>query len=200
MTIVAERTADSLTARQAMIDSQLRVSGVNDPAVLAAIAKVPREDHVPAAARAHAYIDRAIPLADGHALPAPLFHGRMLTEAAPRRSDRALIVSSGSDYLAAVLRHLVDEVTVIAPAAAIALNVTNTEYTLLLIDGAVASLPGGLTAVLADGGRIVTGLADQGVTRLAVGRKVKGAVAVNPVTDMGIPELPEFAEAKRWSF
>jgi protein-L-isoaspartate O-methyltransferase len=36
--------------RKAMIDSQLRVSGVNDPAVLAAFAAVPREDFVPASA------------------------------------------------------------------------------------------------------------------------------------------------------
>jgi protein-L-isoaspartate O-methyltransferase len=36
--------------RKAMIESQLRVSGVNDPAVLAAFAAVPREDFVPGAA------------------------------------------------------------------------------------------------------------------------------------------------------
>jgi protein-L-isoaspartate(D-aspartate) O-methyltransferase len=54
--------------RKAMIESQLRVSGVNDPAVLAAFAAVPREDFVPAERRALAYMDRAVPLGDGTVL------------------------------------------------------------------------------------------------------------------------------------
>jgi len=63
-----------------MIDSQLRVSGVNEPAVLAAFESVAREEFVPAGLKANAYIDRAIALDDGHFLPAPLVHGRMLTD------------------------------------------------------------------------------------------------------------------------
>ena len=108
MTITAERPGtDFAAARRAMIDSQLRTSGVNDPAVLEAFARVAREDHVPAAAQAHAYIDRAIPLGDGHALAAPLFHGRMLVEAGLRSDDTVLLVSCGSGYLAALLEGLV---------------------------------------------------------------------------------------------
>ena len=45
---VADLTETNV-ARSAMIDSQLRVSGVNDPRVLAAMASVAREDFVPAA-------------------------------------------------------------------------------------------------------------------------------------------------------
>ena len=90
MTVATEAKIDFSAARRAMIDSQLRVSGVNAEWVLAAMDRVPREDHVPAQARAHAYIDRAIPLDDGHALPAPLVHGQLLSEAAPRPGDKAL--------------------------------------------------------------------------------------------------------------
>ena len=49
----AEPTAYA-AARRAMIDSQLRTSGVNEPWVLAAMARVPREDFVPEPARAAA--------------------------------------------------------------------------------------------------------------------------------------------------
>ena len=42
---------DFAAARRAMIDSQLRPQGVADPAVLAAMGKVPREDFVPEAVR-----------------------------------------------------------------------------------------------------------------------------------------------------
>ena len=45
MNLTAERPGTDLAAaRRAMIDSQLRTSGVNDPAVLEAFARVARED------------------------------------------------------------------------------------------------------------------------------------------------------------
>jgi protein-L-isoaspartate(D-aspartate) O-methyltransferase len=199
MTITAERT-DFTAARRAMIDSQLRVSGVNAPWLLDAVARVPREDFVPAAARGHAYIDRAIPLDGAHALPAPLVHGLMLTHAEPRGDDRALLVSCGSDYLAALVRPLVATLDVLPAAEAAAQAKGMGQYSLILIDGAIEQLPAGLAAELAEGGRIVTGLATRSVTRLALGRKIGGAVSLLPVADIGIPVLTEFAAPKSWSF
>jgi len=200
MTITAERPGTDLAAaRRAMIDSQLRTSGVNDPAVLEAFARVPREDHVPAAARAHAYIDRAIPLGDGHALAAPLFHGRMLVEAGLQAADTVLVVSGGSGYLAALLDGLVAKVTTVSSADAAA-GKAKGSYSLILIDGAIEQMPDSLAARLEDAGRLVTGLVERGVTRLATGRKAAGAVAVLPLAEMGIPVLAEFAAPKRWSF
>lgn len=200
MTITAERPGTDLAAaRRAMIDSQLRTSGVNDPAVLEAFARVPREDHVPAAARAHAYIDRAIPLGDGHALAAPLFHGRMLVEAGLQAADTVLVVSGGSGYLAALLDGLVAKVTTISAADAAA-GKAKGAYSLVLIDGAIEVLPDALATRLEDAGRLVTGLVERGVTRLATGRKAAGAAALLPLAEMGIPVLAEFAAPKRWSF
>ena len=201
MTITAERpgTVDFAAARRAMIDSQLRPSGVNDPAVLEAFASVAREDFVPAAARGHAYIDRAIPLGDGQALAAPLFHGRMLTEAAPVADDRVLVVTGGSGYLAALSELLAGSVTVITAADAAA-GKAKGRFSLVLVDGAIEQLPDSLSARLEDAGRLVTGLVERGVTRLAIGRKAAGAVALLPLAEMGIPVLAEFAAPKRWSF
>lgn len=200
MTITAERPGTDLAAaRRAMIDSQLRTSGVNDPAVLEAFACVPREDHVPAAACAHAYIDRAIPLGDGHALAAPLFHGRMLVEAGLQAEDTVLLVSCGSGYLAALLEGLVAKVTSVSAADAAA-GKAKGSYSLVLIDGAIEQLPDALAARLEDAGRLVTGLVERGVTRLATGRKAAGAVALLPLAEMGIPVLAEFVAPKRWSF
>ncbi|MFM5886648.1 MAG: protein-L-isoaspartate O-methyltransferase family protein [Novosphingobium sp.] len=191
-------TIDSSAARKAMIDSQLRPSGVNDEWLLAAMGSVPREDFVPAGARGHAYIDRAVPLGDGHALPAPLFHGRMLSEAAPRGDERILVASCGSDYLPALLRTLGADVTTVSAAQAAA--GIKGSFDLILIDGAIEHLPDALAGALDEGGRIVTGLAQRGVTRLASGRKIGGAVALVPLADMGIPVLAEFAAPKSWSF
>lgn len=200
MTLTAERTdANFAAARRAMIDSQLRVSGVNEEWLLAAFAATPREDFVPEAARGHAYIDRAIPLGDGKALPPPLFHGRMLGEAAPQPRDRTLIVGCGSDYLAALIRSLVATLDVISAAEGADKSDAGS-YDLVLIDGAIEHLPAALAAALSENGRIVTGLLERGVTRLAIGRKVAGQVALLPLAEIGIPVLPEFALPQRWSF
>lgn len=200
--MTAERPAphDFTAARRAMIDSQLRVSGVTEDFVLAAMNRALREDFVPAAARGHAYIDRAIPLGNGRALPAPLFHGRLLAEAVPAPDDSVLLVSCGSGYLAALVQPLVGSLAVVDAADAAAMKKKKGGYTLLLIDGAIEDLPDALAGQLAEAGRIVTGLVARGVTRLAVGRKLGGAVSLQPLAEMGIPVLDEFAAPKRWSF
>ena len=77
MTITTTRP-DFAAARKAMLDSQLRTSGVNEVFVLERMGVVPREDFVPEGAKSTAYMDRAIRLEDGGFLPAPLFHGAML--------------------------------------------------------------------------------------------------------------------------
>lgn len=188
------------TARRAMIDSQLRTSGVNEPFVLARMAAVPREDFVPAASRETAYIDRAIPLENGRRLAAPLFYGMMLAEAQPQLEDTALVVDSGSGYLPELLRPLVASVDVITPEEALVNSRKRTAYSLLMVDGAVEELPDSLTKRLADGGRVLTGLASKGVTRLAVGRKTAGGAALLPLAELGIPRLSEFDKAAGWSF
>jgi len=200
MTMTDERPATAFaTARRAMIDSQLRTSGVNEPWVLAAFAAVAREDFVPEGMKAAAYIDRAIPLDNGRQLAAPLVHGRMLAEAAPQPHEKALLVGDGQGYLAALLRPLVGSLDVVSPQDA-ATGQGAGDHALIVVDGAIEVLPDGLAARLAEGGRIVTGLVERGVTRIAAGRKAAGQVALLPVADIGMPILPEFAAPRRWSF
>lgn len=196
----ARAESDFTTARKAMIDSQLRVSGVNDEPVLAALSDVPRENHVPESLHAFAYIDRAVALGDGHSLAAPLFYGRLLSEAQVARGDRVLVVDAGSGYLTALVRTLADTVETIDPAEAAAKSRKGGEFSLLLIDGAVEQVPASLAARLADGARVVTGMVSRGVTRLALGRKAGGEVALLPLAEMGIPVLSEFDAPKGWSF
>ncbi len=198
-------TADSMTidpmdeARKAMIDCQLRVSGVNDPAVLAAIASVRREDFVPDGLKANAYIDRALPLDGGHFLPAPLVHGRLLTEAGLAADDVVLVVSP-SGYLGAVVAAMGCAVTTITPDEAATRKRQGGSATVILVDGAAAQLPPGLCAQLAEGGRIVAGTVDRGVTRLSTGRKVGGEVTLTALAEIGMPVVAAFARPKRWSF
>ncbi len=202
MTLAAQALAaqhdDLSAARRAMIDSQLRVSGINQDWLLAQFARVPREDFVPVAARGHAYIDRALPLDGGAALPAPLVQARLLAAAEPAANDKVLVVSA-SGYLAALVEPLVLSVETVGASAAIAIQ-SMPIYKLLLIDGAVEVLPQALVDALEEGGRVVCGLVERGVTRVATGRKSGGKVELAAEADVGMPVLAEFAAPKRWSF
>ncbi len=193
-------TIDFAAARRAMLDSQLRTSGVNDALVLDRMGAVPREDFVPENARATAYIDRAIPLDNGRRLAAPLFYGLLLAEAKPASADRVLVVDSGAGYLAELLRPLVGTLEVISPEDAVAATQGKGDFTMLAIDGAVERLPAALVQHLSPDGRVVTGLVSGGVTRLAVGRRSGEDVAFLPLIEIGIPRLGEFDKPKTWAF
>ena len=205
MTVLTEPALDTAatgaaatgdTARRAMIDSQLRPSGVNDPAVLAAFNRVRREDFVPAAAQGFAYMDRAVPLGGGKVLAPPLSHGQMLMEAAPMQADRALLVEGGSGYLAALLGPLVGSLETIAPGG----SPTGQGYTLLLIDGAIERLPQALSDALATDARVVTGLIERGVPRLATGCKAAGSVGFLTLGEADFAPIAEYAVPAKWSF
>jgi protein-L-isoaspartate(D-aspartate) O-methyltransferase len=202
VTIVEDRplAGGHSAARKAMIDSQLRTSGVNAPFVIARMGEVAREDFVPACARGIAYIDRALDLGNGRWLAAPLVHGLMLQEARPTRADKTLLVDGGSGYLAELVRPLVGSLEVLSPADAAVSARKKGDFTLLLIDGAIERMPDGLAQRLAEGGRVVCGVRQNGLTRLATGRKAAGEVALLPLAEIGIPVLPEFAAKKEWSF
>lgn len=191
---------DTTAARKAMIDSQLRTSGVNEEFVLARMLAVPREDYLPADRASLAYIDRSIALGEAGHLAAPLFYGKLLLEAAPAPTDRVLLVEGGTGYLAELLRPLVAEVTTVSAADAAAGNLPEGTYSLILVDGAIEQLPEAFGAALEENGLIVSGLLLRKVTRLASGRKVAGQVALSPVEDLGIPVLHGFDRPKSWTF
>jgi len=200
VTIVEDRPAAlQAVARKAMIDSQLRTSGVNADFVLARMGSVAREDFVPPSARGVAYMDRAIALGGGRWLAAPLVQGMMLQEAAPSAEDKALLVDGGSGYLAELLRPLVGSLDVVSAEEALSAS-RKGGYTLLLVDGAAEQLPDSLVKRLAEDARVVCGVVRGGVTRLARGRKTAGEVALLPLAEIGMPVLAEFARPKAWTF
>ena len=155
---------------------------------------------MPENARGTAYMDRAIRLENGGFLPAPVFHGMLLEEASPRVEDKVVVVDGGSGYLTELVRPLVAEVETITAEAAAKGDVQTGDATLLLIDGAIEHLPAMLAGTLADGGRVVTGLVDRSVTRLATGRKVAGSLGLLPLAETGIPRLGQFDKPTGWTF
>lgn len=202
--IVSDTISENRTrfddARRAMIDSQLRTSGVNDPVVLARMGSLPREQFVPEDQRAAAYADRALRLPGGGVMPEPLFHGMLLAEARPTAADRAIVVDGGSGYVPALLVPMVEAVETVTSADAAAGKIRDKGATLLLIDGAIEHLPIALINKLPEGARIVTGLVERGVTRLATGRKAGTALGLVSLAEIGVPRLSAFDRAASWSF
>ncbi|WP_252259448.1 protein-L-isoaspartate O-methyltransferase family protein [Erythrobacter aurantius] len=193
-------TRDTKAARKAMIDSQLRTSGVNEEFILARMLAVPREDFLPEEKAGLAYIDRSVSLSEGAHLASPLFYGKLLLEAAPLPADRALVISGGTAYLETLIAPLVSEVTAISSADAAQGKLPKGEYSLILVDGAIEELPSSLPACLVEGGRIVSGLVLRQVTRLASGRKIAGKLSLEPVEDLGMPVISAFNKPKGWTF
>jgi protein-L-isoaspartate(D-aspartate) O-methyltransferase len=183
-----------------MVESQLRTSGVNAEWALRRMGEVARERFVPPAASSYAYIDRAIAIDSAHQLAAPVVQGMMLQEAQPSQNDKALLVDCGSGYLAELVRPLVGSLEVLSPGEATAKTRKAGDFTLLLVDGAIEQLPDSLVGRLGEGARVVTGLVQNGISRLAIGRKAAGEVALFPLAELGIPSLPEFAAPKGWRF
>src|SRR3546814_14432321 len=82
--------------RSAMVESQLRTSDVNDPRVIAAMARVPREAFLPTERQALAYINRPVKLSEGRSINPPLATGRLLKEAELRKDENVLLIGGAT--------------------------------------------------------------------------------------------------------
>ena len=102
--------ADFAALRRRMIDTQLVARGIRHPAVLRAMAAVPRERFVPELDAPDAYGDSALPIGRAQTISQPYIVALMLEAIAPEPTDRVLEIGTGSGYAAAVLAEMVAEV------------------------------------------------------------------------------------------
>jgi protein-L-isoaspartate(D-aspartate) O-methyltransferase len=215
-------TVDFEAMRHAMVASQLRTNAVNDVRVVEAMATLPREDFLPEAHRAIAYRDTLLPLAGGRRQNSPLATGRLLTAANLQASDKVLLIGAAGGYTAALLAGLVKAVVAVEVEPALAelartataayANVEPVEgplaaghaaeapYDVLIVDGAVEELPAALLEQLAPGARVVSGIVDRGVTRLAAGRVTEGGFGLTDFADIECAVLPGFERLRSFQF
>ncbi len=213
------------TLRAAMIDSQLRPTGVNDVRVIEAFMPVPREAFVPAAARALAYLDAEIPLGNGRVVMEPMLFGNLVMRAELTPRDRVLLIGAASGYEAAVIARLVADVVAVEsdPALAVsaraalakvgAINVdivdapltegwpSGAPYDVLFLNGAGEMIPPALVDQLSEGGRFVGVLADGGgLPHACAGRKGGGVIGRVDFLDAGGAPLPGFERPRGFRF
>ena len=73
-------------------------------------------------------------------------------------------------------------------------------YDVLIVDGAIEELPSTLAGQVKDGGRIVSGVIERGVFRLASGTHRGAATALTPFADIDSVRLPGFARPRGFTF
>jgi protein-L-isoaspartate(D-aspartate) O-methyltransferase len=109
----------SVRTRARMV-ARLRTQGIEDEAVLAAMAETPRHAFVEEALASRAYEDSALPIGFEQTISRPFAVARMLQAArAGRELGRTLEVGTGCGYQAAVLARLAKEVYSVERIAAL---------------------------------------------------------------------------------
>lgn len=204
-------------ARHNMVENQVRTNRVTDPQVIQAIEATPREVFVPNQLRGVAYVDKAVDLGNCRYLMDPTVFARLLQAADVAASDVVLDIGPASGYSAAVLSRLASTVVAVESDAELSgratsllaeLNVDNVAlvngplvagdaahgpYDVIVVEGAVATIPEALIAQLNDGGRLVAIVNDaNGVGRATLLVRVGEAISSRVLFDAQAAVLPGF--------
>jgi protein-L-isoaspartate(D-aspartate) O-methyltransferase len=104
--VTTRRPLDFAEQRALMVERQLRRRGIEDEAVLAAMAAVPREHFVPDSVRESAYNDSALPIGQDQTISQPWVVAAICQAMRLSGDDKVLEIGTGSGYSAAVLARL----------------------------------------------------------------------------------------------
>ena len=104
---------DFASAREAMVEHQLRRRGISGEHILAAFRAVPREAFVATGEAQFAYEDRPLPIAAGQTISQPYIVALMIQAAGIGPGDRVLEVGAGSGYAAAIMAQIGTQVVAI---------------------------------------------------------------------------------------
>jgi protein-L-isoaspartate(D-aspartate) O-methyltransferase len=210
--------SDFAIARQKMVDGQVRTADVTDHRILDAMLALPREEFVPAARRALAYLDLDLDVTEGGSVPRclikPMLMAKLLHAAEIRAGDHLLIVGCATGYAAAVAARLAGKVTATERDEALAATARDTlakvglsnvtvkvaeppagdsadaPYDVILLNGATEIVPATLCGQLRDGGRLVGVFAASRPPRATIVTRSHGDFGHRTLFDASAPVLP----------
>jgi protein-L-isoaspartate(D-aspartate) O-methyltransferase len=210
--------SDFSTARQKMVDCQVRPSDVTDNRIIDAMLAVPREAFVPENRRALAYLDLDLEVSEGGSskrfLIQPAVTAKMLQAAEIGPSDHVLVVGCATGYTAALVARLAGQVTAtesdpslaakagevlsqtgfggvtVRAATAAEGDTANAAYDVIVINGATEITPDRLYQQLKEGGRLVGVFAMTKPQRAMIVTRSHGDFGNRALFDAAVPVLP----------
>jgi protein-L-isoaspartate(D-aspartate) O-methyltransferase len=206
------------TARQKMVDGQVRPSDVTDARIIAAMLAVPREAFVPQGRRALAYLDLDLEVSEGTSakryLIKPAVTAKMLQAAEITSADSVLVVGCATGYVAALAARLAGQVTAtesdpslsakatgvlaeiglgsvtVKAAAAAQGDPANVPFDVIVLNGATEVTPDRLYQQLKEGGRLVGVFAMTQPPRATIVTHSHDDFGQRALFDATIPVLP----------
>jgi protein-L-isoaspartate(D-aspartate) O-methyltransferase len=212
-------------ARFNMIKQQIRPWDVLDAGVLSLLAVVKREDFVPAAFRALAFVDTEVPLPGGQQMLVPRVEARLLQELKVARHEKVLEIGTGSGFMAALLGHRAQRVfslEILPELVSLAtenlkragvMNVTvlaqdgaqglpeEEPFDVILLSGSVAEVPATLLKQLKVGGRMAAIVGEEPVMRAQlISRVGENDFSTRDLFDTVAPRLSGFVAHSAFVF
>jgi protein-L-isoaspartate(D-aspartate) O-methyltransferase len=216
------------TARQKMVDCQVRPSDVTDIRIIDAMLALPREAFVPQNQRELAYLDLDLDVSDGGSerryMIKPVVTAKMLQAADIGDTDHVLVAGCATGYTAALVAELAARVTATEAVPALAAkardvlaqlglgNVTvraadaaagdpaNGPYDVIVLDGATEITPQHLYQQLKDGGRLVGVFAQTRPPRAMIVTRSHGDFGNRALFDASVPVLPGLGRVPAFVF
>lgn len=199
--------------RERMIEEQLVSRGIHDQRVLDAMRQVPRHLFVEDAMQAHAYGDFPLPIGSGQTISQPYIVALMTQELLLQGSEKVLEIGTGSGYQAAILSRLCQRVFTVERIDSLVgrarkvfdrlryHNIVSriddgTEgwpaeapFDGILVTAGGPRIPEPLLAQLADPGRMIIPVGDQGVQELQLVEKRDGGITVQTIEQVRFVDL-----------
>jgi protein-L-isoaspartate(D-aspartate) O-methyltransferase len=214
-------TDEFAAQRHRMVQEQLMPRGIHDERVVAAMAKVPREEFVPPEVRAASYTDQPLPIGYGQTISQPFIVAFMTEQLRPSSKNRVLEIGTGSGYQAAVLGELVAEVYSIEIVESLVKSAETTlqrlgyknvhvkagdgykgwpefaPFDVIIVTCAPDHIPQPLTEQLKEGGRMIIPVGPAGVQQLYLLEKRNGQLQQSAVELVRFVPMTGEAEGKK---
>ena len=206
------------TARQKMVDCQVRPSDVTDIRIIDAMLEVPREAFVPENQRPLAYLDLDLDVSAAgspkRCLIQPAVTAKLLQAAEIKATDKVLVVGVATGYAAALVARMAAQVTAtesdpalaakagsilgrlgcgnvtVRTAAAAEGDTAGAPYDVIVLNGATEIEPRGLYEQLAQGGRLVGVFAASQPPRAVIMTRFHDDFGNRTLFDAAAPVLP----------
>ncbi|WP_026941903.1 protein-L-isoaspartate O-methyltransferase family protein [Hellea balneolensis] len=215
---------DFSSARDHMVESQIRTSDVTDLELLGAFRRVSREKFIPKSQQALAYGDAHIDLGDGRTMIRPRDFAKMIQAAEIMPTDVVLDIACGRGYSTAILSYLCetvvgleenDEAVERATNLLIDADITNAAvvkgdlksgasehgpFNVIFVNGAICDIPKTWLDQLANNGRLVCLVQNGPIGRVCVYTKAGNTVGERIIFDASAPVLTGFAAEPEFVF